>query len=268
VNVQERLEVGDRPVDALLAGYAAGTLSASMTALVAARLELKPADRAFVSALEAACGVFLEEIEPVALSERDRRLAHILASENSRTQPRTSSLRTALNGATFNGRSHVGVNHAEGLYTADMIDTGRQAGPRSGLQGGPEGRSNRTLPTSLQKFIGREFEELQWRAAGGGIKQSIITTDGTEEASLVIWRAGHRTPTHGHFGLEAMLVLKGGFSDDIGEYRRGDVSVADESTEHKPIALPGEDCLVYVVREAPVKVLGTMNRVIQMLIGR
>jgi putative transcriptional regulator len=255
VNVQERLEVGDRPVDALLAGYAAGTLSVPMAALVAARLELKPADRAFVSALEAAYGVFLEEIEPVALSERDRKLAEILTSENGRGQARASSLRSALNGETFNGRSYLGTNYPD-EDEAEIIDTVSH------------GLSGRTLPMSLQKLIGRELEDLSWRAAGNGIKQSIISADGMEEVSLVNWRAGHRTPTHGHFGLEAMLVLKGGFSDGIGEYRRGDVSVADESIEHKPIALPGEDCVVYVVREAPVKILGTMNRFIQMLIGR
>ena len=84
---------------------------------------------------------------------------------------------------------------------------------------------------------------------------------------LFQWRAGVRTPSHGHFGFEAMLVLKGGFSDGVDEYRRGDVCVADEEVEHKPIALPGEDCIVYCVREAPVK-LGTVNRMIQMLIGR
>jgi anti-sigma factor ChrR (cupin superfamily) len=293
VNVQERLEVGDRPVDALLAGYAAGTLSVSMAALVTARLELKPADRGFVSALEAAYGVFLEEIEPVVLTDRDRRLADILASANGQSQLRQASLRTALNGKsfngetfngetfngesfngetfngeTFNGRSHADVIYTGGHYAADLTDTGTEAGPGSALQGGPPSRNSETLPMSLQKFIGCQFKDLQWRAAGSGIKQSIIATDGMEEASLVNWRAGHRTPTHGHLGLEAMLVLKGGFSDGIGEYRRGDISVADESIEHKPIALPGEDCVLFVVREAPVKVLGTMNRVIQMLIGR
>jgi putative transcriptional regulator len=120
----------------------------------------------------------------------------------------------------------------------------------------------------LRQFIGCDLDDLKWRAVNSGIKQAVITAAGSDEASLIRWRAGYRTPSHGHLGFEAMLVLKGGFSDGIGEYRRGDVSVADETVEHMPIALPGEECIVYSVREAPVKNIGTMNRFIQMLMGR
>ncbi len=67
------------PIDALIAGYAAKTLSAPLTALVAAHLELKPDNRAYVAALEAAHGVFLEDVRPGPLAGRDRRLVNIFA---------------------------------------------------------------------------------------------------------------------------------------------------------------------------------------------
>ena len=257
MNVQERLELGqkDRPVDALLAAYAAGVLSAPMAVLVAARLDLKPADRSFVAAMEAAYGVLLEEIEPVPLpTARERRLANIFASVDDAEQP---AALTAHNGAG-NGKALNGARVA--------VTEGKPNGKTKSFNA--RGQSGDTLPPSLKRFIGRDLDDLEWRAVSNGIKQSVITANGSEEASLLRWRAGYRTPSHGHLGFEAMLVLKGGFSDGIGEYRRGDVSVADETVEHKPIALPGEDCIVYSVREAPVKLLGTMNRVIQMLMGR
>src|SRR5712691_661835 len=74
--------VEERPLDALLAAYAAKTLSAPLAALVAANLELKLDNRAYVAALEAAHGVFLEELEPVPLVGRDRRLVNIFASQD------------------------------------------------------------------------------------------------------------------------------------------------------------------------------------------
>jgi putative transcriptional regulator len=240
VNVQERLELGqkDRPVDALLAAYAAGTLSTPMAVLVAARLDLKPADRSFVAAMEAAYGVLLDDIEPVPLASRDRCLVNIFSGEDPSDRlvmvPKPQQRLNGHAGGSTNGRD----------------------------------RSAETLPGSLRRFIGRDLEDLEWRSVSSGIKQSVIISGTSEEASLIRWRAGHRTPSHGHHGFEAMLVLKGGFSDGIGEYRRGDVSVADETVEHKPIALPGEDCIVYSVREAPVKTPGAVNRVIQMLLGR
>jgi putative transcriptional regulator len=258
VNVQERLELGqkDRPVDALLAAYAAGILSAPMTALVAARLEIKPADRNFVTAMETACGILLEEIEPVALTSRDRRLADIFASEDELDQRNTSR-----DEVVFNGHSHVNLSYANFSYSdSDPLPS---SNPYIARLAAAE-----TLPPSLRQFVGSDFEDVKWRSIGQGIKQSVITVGSAGEATLQLWPAGRHTPSHGHLGFEAVLVLKGGFSDGTGEYRRGDIAVADETLEHKPIALPGEDCAVFIVREAPVKVFGTMNRFVQMLMGR
>ena len=82
VNQRNNLVIEERPLDALLAAYAARTLSPPLTALVAAHLELKLDNRAYVAALEAAHGVFLEELEPIPLVGRDRRLVNIFASQD------------------------------------------------------------------------------------------------------------------------------------------------------------------------------------------
>jgi putative transcriptional regulator len=82
----------DRPIDALLAAYAAKTLSGPLAALVAAHLELRPDNRAYVAALEAACGVFLEELKPVPLAGRDRRLVNIFAAPAADAAPAVTRL--------------------------------------------------------------------------------------------------------------------------------------------------------------------------------
>jgi len=76
-----------RPLDALLAAYAAKTLAPPQAALVAAHLQLKPDNRAYVAALEAVQGVFLEELKPVPLAGRDRRLVNIFASPSIEAAP-------------------------------------------------------------------------------------------------------------------------------------------------------------------------------------
>src|ERR1700736_6165512 len=76
-----------RPIDALLAAYAAKTLAPSLAALAVAHLELKPDHRAYVAALEAVHGVFLEELKPVPLAGRDRRLVNIFAAPNADSGP-------------------------------------------------------------------------------------------------------------------------------------------------------------------------------------
>ncbi len=88
-----------RPVDALLAGYAGKTLASPLAALVAAHLELKPDNRAYVAALEAVHGILLEELKPVPLAGRARRLVNIFAAPDldpAPSAPRPSGDSTAI----------------------------------------------------------------------------------------------------------------------------------------------------------------------------
>jgi putative transcriptional regulator len=87
-----RLATEGRPIDALLAAFAAKSLSAPLAALVAAHLELRPDNRAYVAALEAAYGVFLEELKPVPLAGRDRRLVNIFATPAADAAPAAALL--------------------------------------------------------------------------------------------------------------------------------------------------------------------------------
>jgi putative transcriptional regulator len=64
-------------IDTLLARYVAGSLPAPAHMLVAAHLEIKQDNRAFVRGLEGMAGEALETEAPIAIGQRDRRLAAI-----------------------------------------------------------------------------------------------------------------------------------------------------------------------------------------------
>lgn len=68
-----------RPIDVLLAGYAAGTLTRPLHVLVASHLELSAENRGYVAALETLKGFEIERIAPKPLADRDERLAAIFA---------------------------------------------------------------------------------------------------------------------------------------------------------------------------------------------
>jgi putative transcriptional regulator len=76
-----------RPLDALLAQYAAGEVRGPLHALVAAHLELNGASRRFVADLDRLRGQAMAEAEPRPLSRRDDILASILASAEAGGRP-------------------------------------------------------------------------------------------------------------------------------------------------------------------------------------
>jgi putative transcriptional regulator len=44
---------------------------------------------------------------------------------------------------------------------------------------------------------------------------------------------------------------------------RGDIAVADPTIDHRPVADPAEECIIFIVQEAQVKLTGPIGRLIQ-----
>jgi putative transcriptional regulator len=78
-------------------------------------------------------------------------------------------------------------------------------------------------------------------------------------AQLLKLEAGRSVPHHGHHGLEFTLVLSGEFGDGHGTYRRGDLVIHDEDTEHQPCAVAGSDCICLISQTAPVRLNGPLG---------
>jgi putative transcriptional regulator len=202
--------------EALLAAYAAGSLSRPLHVLVASHLALRPGSRPFVAALEAMAGETMAADEPLTgVADRGQRLAAIFADPP--PEP---------------------------------------AAPREkGL-----------LPDPLAAFARSAADDLRWRAVLPGLKQVKLQDSSGAEASLLWIRAGRAMPAHTHQGLEATLVLQGSFSDATGRYERGDIAVADDDVDHKPVAGAAEDCICYAVSEGPVKLTGPVARLFDKLL--
>ena len=108
----------------------------------------------------------------------------------------------------------------------------------------------------LRSYVSRHLSGLAWRMFLPGIKQCRIAQDMRGDASLLSCRPGSSLPAHTHEGLEAVLVLQGGFSDAIGHYGPGDIAVSDGTIDHRPVADRLTECIIFVVLEAPVKLTG------------
>ncbi len=123
------------------------------------------------------------------------------------------------------------------------------------------------LPGPLAAFLGQPYEALRWRTVLPGLREVKIAGDDACEASMLWIKPGRAMPSHTHHGMEATLVLKGSFSDSYGHYERGDIAVADDDVDHRPVAGSDEDCICFAVSEGPVKLTGPVARLFNRLLG-
>ncbi len=205
-------------IDALLAGYAGGTLPAPAHVLVESHLQIKSANRQFVNGLERIVGTALDEIEPRPIGNRDERLAAVFAAP----EPETVSF-------------------------PDL--------------------TARVFPASLRNFVGFDADNVPWHTKLPGFREfDLGEVDGCH-VNLFWIRPGRTIPGHTHEGSELTLVLDGAFSDVTGRYGRGDISIADESVDHRPVADSERPCICMAVMDGSLRLTGSIGQRLSDFIG-
>lgn len=119
------------------------------------------------------------------------------------------------------------------------------------------------FPEPLQAYVGGDLSAVKWRKVGGGVRQAILPTDQSASVRLLHIPAGAAVPDHGHKGMELTLVLQGAFTDESDRFGVGDLEIADENVDHKPVADKGLDCICLAATDAPLRFNGIIPRMVQ-----
>ncbi|TBW33628.1 transcriptional regulator [Siculibacillus lacustris] len=128
----------------------------------------------------------------------------------------------------------------------------------------PAQRSPDALPRALARFT--EGTPEDWRFVWFGIRRRPLGRSGDFTAELLRIAGGGRIPQHTHTGLEATLVLSGGFSDGDRSFGPGDLTVTGPEDHHAPVADP-EGCLCFTVVEgAGVRLSSRLGRAVADLV--
>jgi putative transcriptional regulator len=122
------------------------------------------------------------------------------------------------------------------------------------------------LPRGLVDAILAAEAETGWGGAAPGVRKLKLNLGGEARAEIFRIDAGVAIPWHTHKGQEITLCLSGGFSDGRGSYVPGDVTTADPTIRHQPIADYDGPCFVLAVTDAGLKFEGVLGA-IQKLIG-
>jgi putative transcriptional regulator len=123
---------------------------------------------------------------------------------------------------------------------------------------GPRRRTR--LPEAICRFVGHDLDTLPWKSRLPGFKEFKVGEFEGLKTSLFWIRSGQKIPSHTHEGGEVTLVCEGGFSDLLGSYERGDISITDSTVDHQPVADDDGDCIGFAVTDAPLRLTGRIGR--------
>lgn len=221
------------PREQLLLDYAAGRLAEPLSAAVAGHLTLDCDARREVASLEAIGGCLLEVLPPAELEFEafERTFAKACAAE-----------RLAA--------------------VASEADARRGARPR----GDPAGSFGGRLPWPVACYLDR-VGAGPWQKAGPGLEiRRALESSSDVRALLVRAAANLDYPHHAHLGLEATLVLEGGYTDQGIAYGRGALHVSDEGSRHRPKIDP-EGCLCFIALEGSLALVEEDERLLYPLLS-
>jgi putative transcriptional regulator len=190
--------------------------------------------------------------------------ARVLVQAHLEMKPDNRSLVNSLEllaGEALESAPEVAIADRDGRLAAIFSSTSPVPAPRTAAR--PE---NALFPQALRDLLGFEAENAPWRKRLPGFREYSLDMDGCE-VSLMWIRPGRALPAHTHKGMELILILDGAFNDERGHFGPGDISIADEMVDHRPIAEKDRPCIAFAVSDGPVKLTGSFRQMIGDLIG-
>lgn len=103
--------------------------------------------------------------------------------------------------------------------------------------------SNDNTPAPLRAFLGCDVSQMRWRRMGPRLGYVTLYRRGPLAIRLLRGAPGSDVGLHTHSGLEYTLVLRGGYTDETGDYGPGDFQAASSEIRHNPVADTDEDCI-------------------------
>jgi putative transcriptional regulator len=132
--------------------------------------------------------------------------------------------------------------------------------------------NDRLAPQSLRELMkDAGLRDIKWKTLVPGVAVHDVlgnrrTKDG-DRLYLLRAKGGMRLPEHSHNGEEWTLILTGSYSCDETRYSRGDLHIADETTNHAPHIDEGEDCICLVVTQGPLNMKSWLPKIVQRVVG-
>ena len=125
------------------------------------------------------------------------------------------------------------------------------------------------IPSSLSYYLKSDSKTSNWKSTINNVRyKDIHFKDKKISGKLLEIPANKSMPKHGHEALEATLVLHGGYSDEKGDYSKGDLVVASNEEVHSPVSADLTGCLCLVVYSGSLQFKGLLGSILLIYLTR
>ncbi len=115
----------------------------------------------------------------------------------------------------------------------------------------------------LVNLVGN-MNAINWKSVYKGFKEFVIPLNDNDSVKLIKMDPGTSVPLHSHNGKEYILVLEGSFSDEYGEYNKGDMQINDQKIKHNPKASKKDGCICLSITENDVVFFGKFGSILNL----
>jgi len=114
---------------------------------------------------------------------------------------------------------------------------------------------------ALHGLLPKSLESLPWKSLAGGVSSYTLNT-GDDDHSVKLLRVsrGRGVFTHTHTATEFTVLLRGGYSDELGNFNAGDFVECNTNHRHAPLAHRDQDCYLLTAVEGSLKFTGLLTR--------
>ena len=116
-------------------------------------------------------------------------------------------------------------------------------------------KEDSNIVSPISKLAG-PLSDINWKQVYKGFSEFILNIKDDDELKLIKMEPGASVPLHSHGGKEYILVLSGSFSDEYGNYSKGDIQINDQKIMHTPVACENNGCICLAITERDVIFFG------------
>jgi putative transcriptional regulator len=121
------------------------------------------------------------------------------------------------------------------------------------------------IPSFLYQYVSDATDTKNWSSAINNVKYyNINFSESSYKGKMLEIPPGKIMPKHSHEGTEATMVFHGGYSDEVGNYNKGDLVILDDNDEHTPISSEQTGCICLVIYSGSLKFKGLLGSILNL----